>query len=111
MIPLGLLRAIGQLAALGDIDPAVAICMATGNTSRCHGLDFGFVREGLAADVVILDAPRGSQAGDALEALSIGDTPAVAVVVIDGQVRVNRSRNTPPPARDVKVPWLAASGH
>ena len=51
---------------------------------------------GRDADMVIADAPRGSQAQDALEALRIGDTPAVAAVLIDGQVRVNVSRNTPP---------------
>ncbi len=111
VIPLGVLRTISHVSALGGIAPEVALCLATGNTARVYGFNFGFIRPGADADLVILDAPRGSQAGDALRALEIGDTPAVAVVVVDGQVRVNRSRNTPPPSRDVKVPWLAAGGH
>lgn len=111
VIPLGVLRTISHVAALGDVAPELALCMATGNAARLYGFSFGMIRPGADADLVILDAPRGSQASDALQALAIGDTPAVAVVVVDGQVRVNRSRNTPPPSRDVKVPWLAAGAH
>jgi hypothetical protein len=35
----------------------------------------------------------------------------VPVVLIDGEVKVNGSRNTPPPSRAISVPWLSAGGH
>lgn len=111
MIPLGILRTISFVSALGDVAPEVAIACATGNTARVYDLGAGSIAPGRDADVVITDAPRGSQATDALETLRIGDTPAVAVVVIDGEVRVNGSRNTPPPQRAVNVPWMKGGGH
>ncbi len=111
VIPLGVLRTISHVASLGGLAPELALCMATGNTAKLYGFSFGVLQAGADADLVILDTPRGSQATDALEALAIGDTPAVAVVVVDGHVRVYRSRNTPPPTRDIKVPWMAAGGH
>jgi enamidase len=111
VIPLGVLRTISHVSALGQVAPELALCMATGNTARLYGFNFGIIRPGADADLVIMDAPRGSQAKDALQALAIGDTPAVAAVIVDGQVKVYRSRNTPPPTRDVKVPWMSAGGH
>lgn len=111
MIPLGVLRTISWVSALGDIPPEIAIACATGNTARVYGLGAGMIADGREADIVIADAPRGSQANDALEALRIGDTPAVAAVIIDGEVRVNVSRNTPPPQRQVSIPWMKAGGH
>jgi enamidase len=111
VIPLGVLRTVSWIAALCGIDPSQAIASATGNTARLYGLNTGLIREDAEGDIVIVDAPRGSQAANALEALSIGDTLAVAVAVIDGEVRVSGSRNTPPPKRSVQVPWLEAAGH
>jgi enamidase len=110
VVPLGMLRTIAWLACTGRVSPEQAIACATGNTARVHGLDAGIIGAGAAADVLILDAPRGSQAPDALEALRIGDTPSVPVVFVDGEVKVNGSRNTPPPTRAITVPWLAAGG-
>jgi enamidase len=111
VIPLGVLRTLSWVAALGGIAPERAIAFATGNTARVYGLDVGEIAPGRAADVLVADAPRGSQAKDALEALAIGDTPAVAAVLIDGDVCVYGSRNSPPPTRTVSVPWMAAGGH
>jgi enamidase len=111
VIPLGILRTISHVSALGDLPPEQAIALATGNTSRVYDLPAGLVQGGCEADLVILDAPRGSQAEDALEAFKIGDTPAVAAVLVDGEVKVYPSRNTPPPKRKVNVPWMKAGGH
>src|SRR5581483_1497836 len=111
IIPLGILRTISWVAAFGEVAPARAVALATGNTARLHGLQTGVIRPGLEADLVIADAPRGSEAADALGAFEIGDTPAVAAVLIDGAVRVYPSRNTPPARRQVRVPWMAAAGH
>ncbi len=110
VIPLGMLRTISWIASLGGVEPATAVAMATGNTARVYGLREGHIAPTAPADLLIVDAPRGSEAEDALEALAIGDTPAVAVALIDGQVRVYGSRNTPPPARSVSIPWMAQSG-
>jgi enamidase len=99
VIPLGILRVMAHLASLGDVAPEIAVAMATGNTARVHGLDAGVLAVGRAADVVLVDAPIGSTASTALEALALGDLPGVSMVVIDGSVMIGRSRNTPPAAR------------
>jgi enamidase len=101
--PLGMLRTIAWAAAFGGLDPAVAVAAATGNVAALHRLDTGVLAEGREADVLVVDAPLGSQASDALGALAIGDTPAVAVAAIDGAIRFTKSRNTPPPVRPVAV--------
>ena len=111
VIPLGMLRTISWIASLAGVEPEVAIAMATGNTARLFELNRGRLAVGLEADVVIIDAPRGSQAETALEAFSIGDTPSVAAALIDGEVVVYQSRNTPPSKRHVSVPWLARDAH
>ncbi len=96
VVPLGILRVIAHLASLGGVAPELAIAMATGNTARVHGLDVGMLAPGRAADVVLCDAPVGSSASTALEALAIGDLPGD----LDGPDRrrrqIGRSRNTPP---------------
>jgi enamidase len=103
VIPLGILRVMAHLASLGDVAPEVAVAMATGNTARIHGLDTGLLAPGSAADIVLADAPIGSSASTALEALRVGDLPGVSMVLIDGTVMIGRSRNTPPAARAAEV--------
>lgn len=103
VIPLGILRVMAHLASLGGVAPELAVAMATGNTARVHGLDVGVLAPGRAADIAIVDAPVGSQATGALEALAIGDLPGVSMVLIDGVVMIGRSRNTPPAARAAEV--------
>ena len=99
--PLGMLRAVSWVASLGGVDAGLAVASATGNVAALHGLNVGVVAAGREADLLVIDAPLGSQAADALGALAIGDTPAVASAVIDGAVRFTKSRNTPPPVRPV----------
>ncbi len=99
--PLGMLRAVSWVASLGGVDPALAIAAGTGNVATLHGLDVGVISVGREADLLVMDAPLGSQAADALGAISIGDTPAVASAIIDGIPRFTKSRNTPPPVRPV----------
>jgi len=70
--------------------------MASGNTARHHGLDVGFVEEGRPADLTLLGAPKGSDAETALEAVGAGSYPAVDKVLIDGEVLVERGRNSAP---------------
>jgi enamidase len=99
VVPLGVLRVIAHLASLSHIKPEEAICMATGNTARVHKLPRGIIAEGKEADLVIMDAPMGSVGEDALSAIEAGDVPGVAMVLVDGEIVVAKSRNTPPPVR------------
>ena len=103
VIPLGILRVIAHLASLSPIKPEQALCMATGNTARVHKLPRGRIAEGLEADLVIMDAPMGSVGEDTLAALEAGDVPAVSMVLVDGEIVVSKSRNTPPPVRKPEV--------
>ncbi|HUQ43726.1 MAG TPA: amidohydrolase family protein, partial [Candidatus Limnocylindria bacterium] len=103
VVPLGILRTMAHLASLADVAPEVAIAMATGNTARVHRLDTGILRVGRAADIVLCDAPVGSGATTALEALARGDLPGISMVLIDGVVMIGRSRNTPPAARAAEI--------
>ena len=103
VIPLGMLRTIGWISALGDIPPEQAIAMATGTTAAIYRLPAGRVAPGLEADLVILDAPIGSVAVDGLATLRIGDTPGIAGVIIDGALVVRKSANTPPARRQLDV--------
>jgi enamidase len=102
--PLGILRVMSWIASLADIAPEDVVAMANGNVAALHGLDTGVISVGREADLLIVDSPQGSQANDALGALAIGDTLAVATAIIDGKARFEKSRNTPPPSRPVKIP-------
>ena len=97
--PLGILRVIAALSSLGEVPAEVAFCFATGNTARMRGLDCGLIEVGRAADFVFLDAAQHSAGKTLLESVRLGDLPGVGMVVIDGVVRCERSRNTPPAAR------------
>lgn len=100
IIPLGILRTISLIASMSDIPAEKAIAMATGNTARVFGLETGFIAEGKEADLVVMDAPLGSIGADALEAINAGDLPGVAMVIVDGVIKVTKSRNTPPSTRN-----------
>ena len=103
VVPLGILRVIAHLASLGGIRPEAAICMATGNTARVYGLPVGVIEPGREADLCIVDAPVGSVGVTALQALTVGDLFGISMVLIDGQIKTGRSRNTPPAARAAEV--------
>ena len=114
VIPLGILRLMAHLASLGGVAPEMAVAFATGNTARVHGLETGVLAPGREADIALVDAPIGSAASSALDALAIGDLPGVSMVLIDGKVVIGRSRNTPPAARAaqvVKGPPMTGGGH
>jgi enamidase len=103
VVPLGILRVIAHLASLGGLAPEAAICMATGNTARVYALPVGVIEPGREADLCIVDAPIGSVGTTALEALAAGDLFGISMVLIDGQIKIGRSRNTPPAARAAEV--------
>ncbi len=94
--PLGILRMIAQLASLADIPTELAFCFATGNTARMRDLECGLIEVGRVADFVFMDRAQHTAGKDFLESLQLGDLPGVGMVMIDGIVRCQRSRNTPP---------------
>jgi enamidase len=97
--PLGILRLISMLSSLGEVPAETAFCFATGNTARLRRLDCGMIEVGRAADFVFLDRAQHSAGTTLLESVQLGDLPGVGMTVIDGVVRSERSRNTPPADR------------
>ncbi len=95
VMPLAILKTICELSSLGNFSPEDSIALATGNNGNIFHLEEGTFKEGKPADFVICDTPMGSEATDALSAISRGDIPGVSCVVIDGKAQVWRSRNTP----------------
>ena len=117
VMPLGVVKTVTELSSLGGLPAATAICLATGNNAKVWGLSSGVISPGRDADLLIADAPNGSTQEDLLTAMENGDVPGIGIVIIDGEVRVVRSRNTPPPRRMPQVlkqpalPLNAVGGH
>jgi enamidase len=97
--PLGIVRMVAMLSALGEIPAETAFCLATGNTARMRALDCGLIEVGRAADFVFMDRAQHSAGASLLDSVRLGDLPGIGMVVIDGLVRCQRSRNTPPATR------------
>src|SRR6195952_2543070 len=94
--PLGILRMVSLLSSLGDVPAEIAFCLATGNTARMRELDCGIIEVGRSADFVIMDMAQHSPGRNILHSVQLGDLPGVGMTIIDGIVRTQRSRNTPP---------------
>jgi len=115
VMPLGVIKSVCEIASLGDLPPEVVIALATGNNARAFRLaaGTGTIAVGAPADLVVCDAPSASLAVDALTAIARGDIPGISCVVVDGQVRVGRSRNSPMAKRlaTFKGVTVAGAGH
>ena len=94
--PLGILRMIAMLASLGEIPAEIAVCFATGNTAKIRKLDCGLVAPGRAASFVMLDKAQHSAGKTVLESIQRGDLPGISMMIVDGVISTQRSRNTPP---------------
>jgi enamidase len=101
--PLGIVRLISLLSSLGEIPAELAICFATGNTARIRKLECGIVEPGRAATFVFMDKAQHSGGKDLLDSIQRGDLPGIGMVMIDGVVSAQRSRNTPPATRVPEV--------
>jgi enamidase len=110
VMPMGVIKSVCELASLGGLAPAEAIALATGHNARAFRLTTGTIAVGQPADLVVCDAPVASAARDALGAIARGDIPGISCVIIDGQVRVGRSRNTPLARRLATFKGVAVSG-
>ncbi|MGH7278618.1 MAG: amidohydrolase family protein [Candidatus Rokuibacteriota bacterium] len=95
VMPMGVLKSVCEIASLGGVPPEQSIALATGNNARAFRLTTGTIAIGQPADLVVCDAPAASLASSALDAIGRGDIPGISCIVIDGIVRVGRSRNTP----------------
>ena len=94
--PLGILRMISLLASLGEMPADIAICFATGNTAKIRKLDCGLIAPGRDATFVLMDRAQHSAGKTVLESIQLGDLPGIGMVIVDGMVSTQRSRNTPP---------------
>jgi enamidase len=103
IMPLGMLKTVAEMSSLGRLPATDALALATGANGRVLRREEGVLEAGRPADVVLLQAPLGGAAADALDAIEIGDIPAISGVVIDGELRALRSRNTPAAARPARV--------
>src|ERR687891_1773693 len=101
--PLGILRMVSMLSSLGELPAELAFCLATGNTARMRELDCGIIEIGRSADFVLMDKAQHSPGKNILESVQLGDLPGIGMTIIDGIVRTQRSRNTPPAG---KVPEI-----
>jgi len=97
--PLGILRMVAMLSALGNVPAEIAFCFATGNTARQRDLDCGLLDVGRAADFVLMDQAQHAPGGNILDSVALGNLPGIGMTVIDGRVTSHRSRNTPPAQR------------
>lgn len=97
--PLGIVRMISMLSSLGCVPAEVAICLATGNTAKMRNLDCGLIEPGREASFVLMDRAQHSAGKNVLDSIQKGDLPGIGMVIIDGTVSTQRSRNTPPATR------------
>jgi len=94
--PLGIIRMIALLSSLGEVPAEVALCLATGNTAKMRNLNCGLIAPGREASFVLMDKAQHSAGKNLLDSIQKGDLPGIGMVVIDGIVSTQRSRNTPP---------------
>ena len=92
-----------MVPAFGSIPAEQAFCFGTGNTARQRNLDVGLIEKGYSADFVLLDQAQHSPGKTMLESVQQGNLPGVGMTIIDGIVRTERSRNTPPANRFPQV--------
>lgn len=100
---LGMLRLLMEVVAIDGLPVGDAIALCTGNAAAFYGLNSGKIEIGKEADLVVLDASAGSPVDSGFDSLKRGDMPGIAAVIIDGELRVNRSNLSPPAKRRIEV--------
>ena len=103
VMPMGVIKTVCEISSLGRLPATDVLAMATGNAGRVLRVEEGILEAGRPADLVLLQEPLGGTRSDPLAAIENGDIPGICGVVIDGQVRALKSRNTPAPAREAVV--------
>lgn len=97
VMPLGMIKSVCEISSLGGVSAADAIAMASGLNAKVLRREEGVLEPGRPADLSLIFPPLGSAFDDALTCIEKGDIPGIGAVVIDGEVRALRSRNTPAP--------------
>lgn len=103
VMPLGMLKTVVEVASLAGLPATDAIALATGNNGRVLRREEGVIDVGRPADLVLLQAPLGGAASAPLDAIELGDLPAIPAVVSGGELRALRSRNTPAACRPASL--------
>lgn len=103
VLSLGMLRLVCFISSIGEVPPEQAICLATGNTARVRGLNTGIVEVGREADLLLLSKPLGGDGKHVLDSIRLGDLPSIAMVIVDGEILVHPSPNTPPAEKLPKI--------
>ena len=62
-------------------------------------LNCGMIEIGKAADFILVDRAQHAPGKNILESIQLGNLPGLGMTVIDGIIRSERSRNTPPAER------------
>lgn len=97
VMPLGMIKTVCEVSSLCGMSAAKAIALATGNNGAVLGVEQGILDVGRPADLFCCFRPLGSSQNGPLESIEYGDIPGIAAVLVDGEVRALRSRNTPAP--------------
>jgi enamidase len=97
VMPLGMIKTVCEISSLCGLPATKAIALASGNNGAVLGVEQGILDVGRPADLFCCFRPLGSSQAGPLESIEYGDIPGIAAVVIDGEVRAFRSRNTPAP--------------
>lgn len=103
VMPLGMIKTVVEVSSLAGIPAADAVALATGNNGRVLRREEGVLEPGRPADLFLAFPPLGGVGTTALEAIELGDIPGIGAVVIEGELRALRSRNTPAPGGEVRV--------
>ncbi len=99
----GMLRLISRISSLSEVPGAIVLAMATGNAAIAYGLNRGVVKPGREADLIVIDAPIGSQGNTALEAIEVGDRVNLGMVMIDGKIITRVPKRALPTGKKVLV--------
>ena len=100
--PHGIWELVIFVATFTDLSVGEAIALATGNTATTFKLEnTGRVEVGNWADLVICDAPAGTDLKDASEAISTGTLPAINIVFIDGEIVAEGDSVNTAPAKNL----------
>lgn len=103
VMPLAIIKTIAELSSLGGVAATDVIAYATSNAARVLRRSEGILAENRPADIVLVQEPVGGPANHPIQALNRGDITGIAGVIINGQIRALRSRNSPAPIREVAV--------
>jgi len=97
VMPLGMLKTVTEISSLGRVSATDAIAMASGANGIVLRRPEGVLDIGRPADLSLVFGPLGAAHRDPLACIEHGDLPGIGAVVVDGEVRALRSRNTPAP--------------